>query len=160
MEKHSYSMTFSIVVLIVPVTHWVAQTQSSQAIVHLISSALKIKSLIYYSRWTHPNLLDLTVYLLPCMLQSTVYTCIAPSLTKLFNLSITSGCFPTGWKCTRITPIFKSADPALPSNYRPCNIDSSYREQGTGTPYYNLVFNHLAISSPISVSQWGFMPNR
>ena len=92
------------------------------------------------------------------MLQSTA-TFIAPSLTKLFNLSITSGCFPSGWKCARITPIFKSADPALPSNYRPISIlpiVSKVLERHI----YNLVFNHLAISSPISVSQWGFMPNR
>ena len=36
---------------------------------------------------------------------------IAPSLTKLFNMSISTGKFPTNWKCARITPIFKSADP-------------------------------------------------
>lgn len=92
------------------------------------------------------------------MLRSTAAS-IAPSLTKLFNLSIATGCFPTGWKCARITPIFKSADPALPSNYRPISIlpiVSKVLERHI----YNLVFDHLAISSPISISQWGFMPNR
>ena len=86
-------------------------------------------------------------------------TLTAPSLTKLFNLSIGSGCFPTAWKCARVTPIFKSADPALPSNYRPISIlpiVSKVLERHV----YNLVSNHLALSSPISAFQWGFMPKR
>ena len=92
------------------------------------------------------------------MLRSTAAS-IAPSLTKLFNLSIASGCFPTTWKCARVTPIFKSADPALPSNYRPISIlpiVSKVLERHV----YNLVSNHLALSSPISAFQWGFMPKR
>lgn len=85
------------------------------------------------------------------MLRSTASS-IAPSLTKLFNLSIASGYFPSGWKCARITPIFKSIDPALPSNYCPISIlpiVSKVLEHHV----YNLISNHLAISSPISTFQ-------
>ena len=50
------------------------------------------------------------------MLRSTA-PAITASLTKLFNMSIATGCFPRDWKCARITPIFKSSDPSLPKNY-------------------------------------------
>ena len=92
------------------------------------------------------------------MLRSTAVL-IAPSLTKLFNLSITSGRFPTDWKCARITPIFKSGDSALASNYRPISIlpiVSKVLERHI----YTLLFDFLATNSPISLHQWGFMPNR
>ena len=47
------------------------------------------------------------------MLKSTAPS-IAASLTKLFNISIATGCFTKDWKCARITPIFKSSDPSSP----------------------------------------------
>ena len=55
------------------------------------------------------------------MLKSTALA-IAPSLTKLFNISISTGCFPIDWKGVWITPLFKSSDPSLPKNYRPISI--------------------------------------
>ena len=92
------------------------------------------------------------------MLRSTA-AFIAPSLTKLFNLSLASGRFPTDWKCACITPILKSGDSALASNYRPISIlpiVSKVLERHV----YTLVFDHLATNSPISPYQWGFMPKR
>ena len=47
------------------------------------------------------------------MVKSTA-SAIVPSLTKLFNVSVATGCFPADWKCAKITPIFKSTDPSLP----------------------------------------------
>ena len=41
---------------------------------------------------------------------------IAPSLCRLFNLSLSSGSVPTLWKCANVTPVFKKDDPMLPSN--------------------------------------------
>ena len=79
--------------------------------------------------------------------------------TKLFNMSIATGCFPREWKCARITPIFKSSDPSLPKNYRPISIlpiVSKLLERHV----HSLVFKHLLESHPISPFQWGFMPRR
>ena len=92
------------------------------------------------------------------MLRSTA-AFIAPSLTKLFNLSIASGRFPTDWKCAKITPIYKSGDSALASNYRPISIlpiVSKVLERHI----YTLLFDFLAANCPISPQQWGFMPSR
>ena len=36
---------------------------------------------------------------------------IAPSITKLINLSFSLNVFPSCWKTVKVTPIFKSADP-------------------------------------------------
>ena len=84
---------------------------------------------------------------------------IALCLTKLFNLSLATGSFPSDWKCARITPIFKSSDASLPQNYRPISIlpiVSILLEQHI----HSLVSKHLADNSPISRFQWGFMPRR
>ena len=92
------------------------------------------------------------------MLKSTALL-IAPSLTKLFNMSIATGCFPTDWKCARITPIFKASDPSLPKNYRPISILPVVSKL-LKRHVHSLVFKHLLESCPISPLQWGFMPKR
>ena len=46
---------------------------------------------------------------------------IAPSLTKLFNLSIIAGC-PDNWKIARIVPIPKADDMSSPTNFRTISI--------------------------------------
>ena len=92
------------------------------------------------------------------MLKSTALA-IAPSLTKLFNISIATGCFPTDWKRARITPIFKNSDPSLPKNYRPISIlpiVSKLLERHV----HSLISKHLLRNHPISPFQWGFMPRR
>ena len=44
---------------------------------------------------------------------------ITPSLTNLFNLSITTGFFLRVRKLARVTPIYKDDKKRIPSNYRP-----------------------------------------
>ena len=47
---------------------------------------------------------------------------IAPSLTSLFNLSITKSHFPKLWKSARVVPIPKSTSKHSPSGYRPISL--------------------------------------
>jgi hypothetical protein len=42
---------------------------------------------------------------------------IAPSLTKIFNKSLSSGMFPTKWKTSKIIPIYKSGAKYDVNNY-------------------------------------------
>ena len=49
----------------------------------------------------------------------------SPIICRLFNLSIQVGVFPSSLKIARVTPIFKSGDKSLFSNYRPISILST-----------------------------------
>ena len=50
---------------------------------------------------------------------------LAPSLTHIFNESITSGNIPDDWKCAKVTPIFKGmGSPEQCCNYRPISVTS------------------------------------
>ena len=44
---------------------------------------------------------------------------IAPALTHVINLSISSMTFPNVWKLAKVIPLLKKGDPLCPSNYRP-----------------------------------------
>ena len=43
-------------------------------------------------------------------------------LTRLINLSIQSGCFPTKWKMVRVTPLFKDGAQDCRDNFRPISV--------------------------------------
>jgi hypothetical protein len=47
---------------------------------------------------------------------------VAPSLTFIFNLSLTTGIYVDEWKQARVTPIYKSGDKRLCENYRPISV--------------------------------------
>ena len=82
---------------------------------------------------------------------------IAPSLTKLFNLSIRSGCCPNSWKVARIIPIRKADEMTSPANYRPISIlpiVSKVLERHIAC----IIMDHLEEVAPISSNQCGFMP--
>ena len=49
-------------------------------------------------------------------------TSIAPSLAKLFNISIKLGCFPTCWKTSSVIPVPKSSKHNEVANYRPISL--------------------------------------
>ena len=55
------------------------------------------------------------------MLKSTARS-IAPSLTKLFNISICLSRFPESWKTSAVVPIPKSSNHKDASNYRPISL--------------------------------------
>ena len=47
---------------------------------------------------------------------------IAPSLCKIFNLSLSHGVVPVLWKRAIVTPVFKKDDPTLAENYGPISL--------------------------------------
>ena len=59
--------------------------------------------------------------------------CIILSLTKLFNLSISTGVFPSEWKTGRIVPIPKGNNQLLPSGFQFFGTAHQERHRKTST---------------------------
>ena len=88
------------------------------------------------------------------MLKATAASIAAP-ITKLFNMSILAGCFPTTWKRSNIVPIPKSGDKGNPANYRPISllpVLSKLLEKHIA----NLLLQQLTEARSIFATQWGF----
>ena len=88
------------------------------------------------------------------MLKKTALS-ITPAVTKLFNVSLTSGELPSEWKTARVTPIPKSGDSSNPSNYRPISL-LSILSKLLEKHIVNLLTEHLKSHAPLSQQQWGF----
>lgn len=85
---------------------------------------------------------------------------IGPSLTNLFNLSISRGQFPEPWKRTRVVPIPKSSSVKYsPSGYRPISL-LSILSKLLEKHLRSLLACHLAEHHPISDVQWGFQEGK
>ena len=83
----------------------------------------------------------------------------SPSLTKLFNQSLSTGIIPLSWKKSLVVPIPKNKEVSNPSNYRPISllpIVSKVLEPHVHT----LVIDHLLRNHPLSTVQWGFLEGR
>ena len=82
---------------------------------------------------------------------------IAPSLTFIFNLSLSSGIFVNEWKYARVTPIFKSDDRKLPENHRPISIlpviSKVYEKE-----VFRQLYTYLSDKALLSDFQSGFRP--
>ena len=82
---------------------------------------------------------------------------IAPHLSALFNLSLSTGSVPTDWKLSHITPVYKAGDPSLVSNYRPISL-LSLPSKVLERIVHNKLLHHLLSNSLLSTSQFGFRP--
>ena len=68
---------------------------------------------------------------------------IVPSLTSIFNQSIRTGIFPTDWKSTRVTPIYKSGEKCKMSNYRPISVISIVARIMENKLIHNQIYKYL-----------------
>ena len=81
--------------------------------------------------------------------------CILDPLTKLFNLILTSGCFPEQWAIGRIVSIHKKGDALDPANYRGITITSCLGKLFTNILNFRLC-KFLEDNSLIREEQIGF----
>ena len=83
---------------------------------------------------------------------------VAPQLSALFNLSLSSGSVPTDWKLSNITPVYKAGDPSLVSNYCPISLPS-LPSKILERIVYNKLLDYLLSNSLLSRSLFGFWPS-
>jgi hypothetical protein len=82
---------------------------------------------------------------------------IAYSLTKLINLSLTTGMFPNEWKKANVLPLFKKGDKKLIGNYRPVSLTSCISKIAERV-IFKYLYNYLNYNNIISKFQSGFKP--
>ena len=92
------------------------------------------------------------------MLKQTAVS-IVPGITKLMNMSICSGKFPTAWKTSSVVPIPKGSNHTRITNYRPISL-LSIVSKILEKCIHSLIFNHLNAHHPIALQQWGFQPKK
>ena len=88
------------------------------------------------------------------MLKSTAVS-IAPVLTKLLNLSITTGKLPSAWKTSSVVPIPKTENKSDAKNYRPISL-LSVTSKILERHIHGKILMHLQSAYPLLESQWGF----
>ena len=80
--------------------------------------------------------------------------CIAPSVTKFFNLSIRLGKLPDAWKMIHIiVPIPKASKSHLPNNYRPISL-LCVLSKVLEKHIFTLIVEHLEEYYQLSDYQW------
>ena len=84
----------------------------------------------------------------------------APSLTDLFNNSISEGCFPACWKIANVVPIPKSSSQkSSPCGYRPISL-LSIISKILEKHVYSIIYDYLLEHHPIACNQWGFQSGK
>ena len=64
---------------------------------------------------------------------------ISKSLAKIFNKSLLMGCFPEGWKISKVSPIFEAGVKSEMGNYRSISVLST-----VARVFERLVYGHLS----------------
>jgi hypothetical protein len=89
-----------------------------------------------------------------CVLKFVESTVCIP-LAHIFNLSFSTGIFPSKLKVSRVTPIFKSGDPKSCDNYRPISLGNTFSKVLEKIVAVKLT-NHLELNKLIDKYQFGF----
>jgi len=84
-----------------------------------------------------------------------VRTEICTPLAHIFNLSISSGIFPSALKCSRTVPVFKNGSKSLCDNYRPISLVPTFSKLLEKIVATKLT-NHLELNNLLYKHQYGF----
>ena len=84
---------------------------------------------------------------------------IAPSVCKLFNISLQTGRVPQGWKQSIIVPVPKTSAACTLDNYRPVSL-LSVLSKVLERHMYGIITNSLQNFHPLAESQWGFLTGK
>ena len=82
---------------------------------------------------------------------------VAPSLTRLFNYSLSRGTLPIDWKTANVVPVFKLGEQTAIDNYRPVSLTSvvvKYLE----SLIHNYIMSFVSDNKLLCDNQHGFRP--
>ena len=82
---------------------------------------------------------------------------IAPSFTRLLQLSLSTATFPSCWKQANVLPIFEKGDRSNFGNYRPISLLNIYSKVCEKIILKHL-FNYCRDNDIVSMHQSGFTP--
>ena len=82
---------------------------------------------------------------------------VAPSLSAIFNQSMSTGIFPFDWKKARVTPIFKNGNKTDPNNYRPISVISLVAKIFEKL-IHDQIYEYLNKNNLLANCQSGFRP--
>ena len=82
---------------------------------------------------------------------------LSPSLTVIFNKSLSTGIYPNAWKMAKVLPIYKSGKRTDLSNYRPISIISTVAKI-FGRIVHDQFYSYLTNFDLLSEYQSGFRP--
>ena len=80
---------------------------------------------------------------------------VAPTLTEICTTSINTGIFPTEWKITKVTPIFKKGKKNDLNNYRPISVIPTVAKIFEKVVYEQL-FSYFNDNNLLTSCQFGF----
>merc|ERR1712035_103855 len=84
---------------------------------------------------------------------------LAPCLSKLFSLCLSTPTFPSCWKYARIQPVPKKGDRSNPSSYRPIALTSCLTKAFESI-LNRKILKHLSTHNLLSDHQYGFCKGR
>ena len=95
---------------------------------------------------------------IPAKLLKMTAIIIKTPLTKLFNMSLSQGVFPTAWKVANVLPIYKKKGSSSdPHNYRPISLLPCVSKVLEKIIFKN-IYQHLIENSLLSDKQSGYRP--
>ena len=83
---------------------------------------------------------------------------IAPSLTRLFNMSLILQKVPISWKHANVIPLFKKDDASIINSYRPVSLLSCVSKLLERVLIFKYTFNFFREHNLITPRQSGFIP--
>ena len=83
------------------------------------------------------------------------FNCLLVPLKYIFDLSLKSSTFPEKMKIARVTPVFKSGDTSLMTNYRPISVLPCFSKM-LERIMYNRLYKHLTESNLLCCKQFVF----
>ena len=96
---------------------------------------------------------------LPIKLLKTAAPIIVPHLVSIYNLSFSTGTFPSLMKLAKVIPIFKSGTKFDTNNYRPISLLPIFSKL-LEKLMHNRLYSFLATNKIIYDSQFGFQKNK